>query len=50
MLKDLSDHHELQPRMRGLEVSVKKRDVGRDLSPGSHRMVLGLYPEKDGDP
>lgn len=50
MLKDLSDHHELEPRMRGLVVSVKNRYVGRDMYSGPHRMGLWLYPEKDGEP
>lgn len=50
LLEDLNDHHELEPRMRGHVVSVKNRDVGRDLYPGPHRMGFGLYPEKDGEP
>lgn len=50
ILEDLSDHHELEPRMKGHVVSVKKRDVGRDLHPEPHRMGLGLFPEKDGEP
>lgn len=36
--------------MRGHVVSLKNRDVGRDLYPGLHGMGLGLFPEKDGDP
>lgn len=31
-------------------VSIKTRDVGRQLSLGSHKIGLGFYPEKNGEP